>query len=317
MKNTSVVQVYLSWIVNTPILKLLLLGVTVYLLIAGVFMIIYLVVPCSVVVSGCNCTSTSTIDLFELYAFSVITQSTLGYGNIVPGDTGGYVVVIGHLVIGLVFNALFTGILVVRVLVPSPIAIVASPFIAFDPHTNNFSVRLMNRLSLTMFDVTIKVLSVRLKKDSGILNRRPIEMVVNSLSYLETRVPTILRAESGNTTKRKSSTVLSELPALLAPDNLDALSLSGGREYSGVMEIRIIISGQTAIGGAHQILKFDREQMVCGRHKTLYNEKNDSYDLKNFEQISRTNQRKTCSDCQWNNACSLKSPVTREIESED
>lgn len=298
-------QFYLHHIVHRSIITLLIAGVAAYLAIGLIFFSMYSYIECSAVMAGANCESWHSIDSVTLFSFSIITQSTLGYGNIVPGNIYGHIIVIAQIVTGVVFSAMYTGLLVVRILIPSPRSLISSDHIVFDPDTGHFSIRIMNILSLTMYDVGVKLLSLRLVESTGIFNRQPLPLMVDRLSYLDTMVPTMLRTVRALPLEG-TSVAAEELPDRITPENLFSISSVSGRKYSAIRELRLVISASTPAGNMFVTLRFGRNRLVCGKHIITYDEGTKKYNMGNFNKVELTDQVARCPTCRWVTRCALR-----------
>jgi hypothetical protein len=132
----------LSWLVTVRRGWLLFISLVVYLGLIAIFALAY------GVTGGLHENGQATKGAAAPVFFSLITQATVGYGDIVPFTGGARVLVALQVVIGVSFIALVPAIIVLRIFSPPKDAVAFSCRAIFDPEARQFRFRLVNDSAL-------------------------------------------------------------------------------------------------------------------------------------------------------------------------
>jgi hypothetical protein len=138
-------------------------------------------------------------DIGSALYFSVVTQATVGYGDVVATGPGRYLVVV-QVLSAVAFIAVVPAIILLRVLAPPRQTLVFSRWAIFDPNVGQFRFRFTNDSSLR----AIPTASVRLPRRVGHV-RAPnevytkyfhVDLEYDDLPPADTHVPVVVRTSA-------------------------------------------------------------------------------------------------------------------------
>lgn len=132
--------------------------------------------------------------------FSLVTQATVGYGDVVANPGFGRLMTSVQIVVGVGWTMLLPAVLVLRLLTPDPRAIVLGDALVFDPSERRLVVRVLNASRFTGIDLNVRLWLRQLKDDqSGFISfpiriRRDLESDVR-FTHLQPRMPFFFRSD--------------------------------------------------------------------------------------------------------------------------
>lgn len=132
----------LKFFIGASVLKLTVVGIIAYILTAFILAFIYFAID------GIESADKShTLNVFDYLYFSFNTQTTTGYGALLPVNMGKVVVVL-HSIIGIAAPAILLGLLVTKFLLPSQSGLCTSQQVVFYPDKKYFKFRFFNTQSV-------------------------------------------------------------------------------------------------------------------------------------------------------------------------
>ena len=239
-------------------------------------------------------------DFGSAFYFSVETQTTAGYGDVVATGPG-RVLVIVQLLSAVAFIAVVPAIILLRVLAPPRETLVFSRWAIFDPIVGQFRFRFTNDSSLR----AIATASLRVPRHVGHL-RAPnevyvkyfhVELEFDDLPPADTHVPVVVRTR---------------------PSSIDADALDSGRhdirlhpahlEPGSPVSLRLDVTYATS--AMHIVVRdLDLDDFRCGRYVDLY--KDGPPRFRYFDEIHGTPARdehgtSPCdTTCEYRHGCAL------------
>lgn len=203
----------------------------------------------------------SQSDIGSALYFSVVTQATVGYGDVVATGPGRFLV-IGQVLSAVAFIAVVPAIILLRVLAPPRQTLVFSRWAIFDPNVGQFRFRFTNDSALR----AIATASVRLPRRVGHV-RSPnevytkyfhVELEYDDLPPADTHVPVVVRAR----------------PCSTDPDPLDSahpkIRLHPAHLEPG-SHVRLRLDVTYATSAMHVVEReLDLDDFRCGRFVDLY-----------------------------------------------
>lgn len=282
-------QPYLKFIEENSPVSLGLKFVLFYLLTATGFAALYALVPLS----------TSETGLFEralhhLY-FSVVTQSTLGYGNIVPTNSIGKIIVIIQVIFGVVSFAVGTGIVIIRLLTPDVNSITFDDYLVFNPDRKKFVLRFVNRLPVTKYNGLI---SMRLRRQRQDRNNKPkivrknINMQAPNIAYAEPLIPYL-----SSTAEIKSQTDI-ESVEIGVQIELEPSHISKNDS------VEAIFTSQIFIGVSVTRKTFEAENIICGSLVSTYVDPT-KISWSNWGDVNKSRPER-CVECEFKDGCYMR-----------
>jgi hypothetical protein len=199
----------------------------------------------------------------DLLFFSLVTQSTVGYGDVVPLGGFGRAVASLQIVSGLIYLAVVPALVLARLLTPGTRALRFSTRAIFDPHVGQYRIRFVNESMLTASraQALVKV-PIHVQRDArggaGVLRYFRIKLVQSDLWLLETHVVIVLETEPTqpllDVALTATSNILSGGPWLVA-DN---------RVLQVALEVQFPI-------GATQVVQHEYQygEVLCGRFRSV------------------------------------------------
>ncbi len=149
--NSSIIKNrVLMFIVNKSILKLVLVGITVYVLTAVIFASLYFAID-GIEKSG----ESNALDMFDYLYFSFSAQTTSGYGGLSAVNLGKLLIIIQS-IIGITAPSVILGTVVSKLLWPSKHGLRTSRLVVFYPDKNYFRFRFFNTQSIPLEEVYFK-----------------------------------------------------------------------------------------------------------------------------------------------------------------
>ena len=193
--------------------------------------------------------------------FSVVTQTTVGYGDVVATGPGRWLVV-GQLLSAVAFIAVVPAIILLRVLAPPRETLVFSRWAIFDPSVGQFRFRFTNDSALR----AIATASVRLPRRVGHL-RAPnevymkyyhVELEFDDLPPADTHTPVVVRT-------RPSSTDPDALDSARHDIRLHPAHLEPGANVSLRLDVTYATSAMHIVER-----ELDLDDFRCGHYVDLY-----------------------------------------------
>jgi hypothetical protein len=215
----------------------------------------------------------------DLLFFSLVTQSTVGYGTTIPTSGAAQVVATAQILTGIAYLALVPAVVLARLLTPGARAVSFSRFAIFDPEVGQFRFRFVNESWLTASRAHVHVSAPievkRVGSQGGSITRFfRLELVRSELWLLRTHVPIVVESQppaaGPDGVPQATATVVKGSPSLLRE----------GRSLQVVLELQFPI-------GASQIVeeRFSYERVVCGSHLAMEVPGNSARDWDRFDQV--------------------------------
>jgi hypothetical protein len=244
-------------------------------------------------------------DIGSALYFSVVTQATVGYGDVVATGPGRFLVV-GQVLSAVAFIAVVPAIILLRVLAPPRDTLVFSRWAIFDPNVGQFRFRFVNDSSLR----AIATASVRLPRRVGHV-RSPneiyvkhfhVELEYDDLPPADTHVPVVVRTR----------------PCASDPDPLDSghhkIRLHPAHLEPGChVSLRLDVTYATS--AMHVVVRdLDVNEFRCGRYVDLY--KDGPRRFRYFDEIFSTptldeHGNSPCeTTCEYRVGCALPNKLT-------
>jgi hypothetical protein len=200
-------------------------------------------------------------DLGSALYFSVVTQATVGYGDVVATGPGRFLVVV-QVLSAVAFIAVVPAIILLRVLAPPRDTLVFSRWAIFDPNVGQFRFRFTNDSALR----GIVTASVRLPRRVGHV-RSPdevytkyfhVELEYDDLPPADTHVPVVVRT-------RPCESDAEPLDSAHHDIRLHPAHLEPGSHVSLRLDVTYATSAM------HVVMRdLDVEDFRCGRYVDLY-----------------------------------------------
>jgi hypothetical protein len=200
-------------------------------------------------------------DIGSALYFSVVTQATVGYGDVVATGPGRYLVVV-QVLSAVAFIAVVPAIILLRVLAPPRDTLVFSRFAVFDPNVGQFRFRFVNDSALR----AIAMASVRLPRRVGHV-RSPdevytkyfhVELEYDDLPPADTHVPVVVRT-------RACASEAETLDSTHHNIHLHPAHLEPGSHVSLRLDVTYATSAMHVV-----VRELDVEDFRCGRYVDLY-----------------------------------------------
>ncbi len=200
-------------------------------------------------------------DIGSALYFSVVTQATVGYGDVVATGPGRFLVV-GQVLSAVAFIAVVPAIILLRVLSPPRDTLVFSKWAVFDPHVGQFRFRFVNDSALR----AIATASVRFPRRVGHV-RSPdevytkyfhVDLEYDDLPPADTHVPVIVRT-------RACSTEPDLLDSAHHRIRLHPAHLEPGSHVSLRLDVTYATSAMHVV-----VREMDVNEIRCGRFVDLY-----------------------------------------------
>jgi Ion channel len=243
-------------------------------------------------------------DIGSALYFSVVTQATVGYGDVVATGPGRYLVVV-QVLSAVAFIAVVPAIILLRVLAPPRDTLVFSRWAIFDPHVGQFRFRFTNDSALR----AIATASVRLPRRVGHV-RSPnevytkyfhVELEYDDLPPADTHVPVVVRT-------RPCSSDAEPLDSAHHKIRLHPAHLEPGSHVSLRLDVTYATSAMHVV-----VREIDVEDLRCGRYVDLY--KDGPRRFRYFDEIHDTPTRdehgvSPCdTTCEFGSGCKLPNKV--------
>lgn len=191
----------------------------------------------------------------ECLYFSVITQTTIGYGDILPNSYGRLIVSLQAL-IGTIYLTIFFGLYLLRYIWTIDVVRV-SKVIAFDPDEKVFRVRILNLSAFDLQDIRPKLWEHYKKEGFDFISNRPIEL----------RYEEIIKISSMSFWRIKTNP--------LAPERINSI-------FEHIKWFWFQMDGKYTYSNYIETFKIDRQQIICGAFAKLKKPKQSIKDYKNY-----------------------------------
>lgn len=280
----------LKFFVNASVLKLTFVGTVVYVVTALIFADIYFVVDGVKSVDGSHTTT-----VFDYLEFSFSTQTSTGYGNLLPVDLGKIVFML-HSIIGIAIPSVLTGLVVTKLLLPSQSGLRVSKYVVFYPDKKRFRFRLFNieqiPLEEVSFFVRFRTPSV---PDSIILDQYDVSLrrtFAPLLSHNNVWLVETTPADPRDV-KEQETHDGAQVEAVLSPSRID-------RHSTVLLQIRGIFYQSNHIS----TVEFDFTKIRCGQFEIIQ-DRPPEINRKNIDRYRRVAEE-ICSRCEFWNSCQLE-----------
>lgn len=229
------------------------------------------------------------------FYFSFVTQSTIGYGDITPKGWG-IVGVVLQTSIGMVYFALGTGAIVLRMLTPSRHSIAFDDHLIFYPHSGQerFRFRLVNRLPITlsMAHIEMRLRYRRLASGQWKWSRRAVELLRPTITVLNPLSPLLV-----STLEIEEQVPLDKIP-FGQSIRLQPSYLEEGRE------VTVTFTAQHFTGTYQTGKTFSYDKIHCGEFASTTEDAEPVY-WENWNRFWSTNPSE-CPKCPFFEGCPLK-----------
>lgn len=231
--------------------------------------------------------------------YSLVTQSTVGYGDLLAKSGLGRAVAGVQMLGSLVELALLSAVIIGRVLGPDRDSVRIDSFITFDPRHGRFAFRFLNVGHTQYSDVSIQV-STRLNIEDSPhavdirMRDRPLLVMDVGFPYTRTSSPCDIACEPVETDSASM---------VLHPSQI-------GRE---ITVLNIVLTGQTMFrAGVHRVTREAHGQVVCGRFVAMARP-NGGVDRSQFGVTEATAAVYCLGNCKYRPSCNLQNKVMPAI----
>lgn len=131
---------------------------------------------------------------WDAFFFSIVTQATVGYGNMVP-DAATQPWVILHSLLASVYTAVGGGLVFVKMLLPPRRSLILDTELMYDPEIGAFNLRIKNDLGVTLYMVEVEI-RVEYRNGDGALRHEALALCTPKVHRI--RSGTIYRLEFQN-----------------------------------------------------------------------------------------------------------------------
>jgi hypothetical protein len=280
----------LKFFYDASVLKLTLIGIIAYILTAFILAFVYFAIDGVEPVDKSH-----TLNLFDYLYFSFNTQTTAGYGTLLPVNMGKVVVVL-HSMIGIAAPAILLGLLVTKLLLPSQSGLRVSRPVIFYPDNKYFKFRFFNNQSIPLEEVEF---TVRF--------RNPVEPG----SIIQDQHDIYLERTSAPILAYRNVWILNTLPS--DPLKAKKPKSHGGAQVKTVLSPRHINKDSTIIlqvkGTFYQskhisTVIFDFKRVKCGEFEIIQKKPGDIAN-KNIDLYKRVTAE-VCHECAFREHCQLQ-----------
>jgi hypothetical protein len=190
--------------------------------------------------------------LENLY-FSLVTQATVGYGDVLPTGFGRPIASV-QIAGGVIWAAFLPALVLIRLSKPHPETIRFSTYVAFDPATAKFRFKLANTGRFVGSGTSIQPW-LRVVHSTG---RRTLPVAIRTTLPVEARFPHLRPLlATGYQTEAAGSP---DLPA-----GIEMIHLHPAH-FTADSKLIIDASIETPFGTSSQTVEFDHSHVVCGKH---------------------------------------------------
>ena len=245
---------------------------------------------------------TSSDGLWSNLYFSLVTQATVGYGDVLPVGFG-RVMATFQIGLGVGWAAFLPALVLIRLASPHKDTVRVSHFIAFDPSTSQFRLKVVNTGRFVGSRTSIQ-LWIRIVREGGV-GRRTLPIAMRSQLPFEIRFPHLRpMLATGYRTDRAES------PAIPAGAELVNLHPS---HFAGDATLIVDVSIDTPFGTASRTEEFDRTHVVCGKHAEVQPVVDGPKDWSRFDEVVVTISTpagvQACKEYAFHSTCGLISRV--------
>ncbi|MFN0140041.1 MAG: potassium channel family protein [Pyrinomonadaceae bacterium] len=218
--------------------------------------------------------------------FSAITQTTTGYGDIVPKDSARIAAAIQALY-GTIYVAIFVGLYLLRYIWTVEVVRV-SEVIAFDPQERVFRVRILNLSAFDLHNLSLGLWVNADKEDATYyLSNKPLPLVYNDLLSISSMSPWRIKTLPIEVTRIK------EIFKLL-------------RKFYFQIDGKFVFSNYV------NTVKITKDHLLCGNFAALKEKKHSTKDYKryrweNFDRVVPIQREEDeCAPCEFSSFCICK-----------
>jgi hypothetical protein len=229
---------------------------------------------------------------YDCLYFSVITQTTIGYGDILPTGLGRLVVSLQALY-GTIYLAIAMGLYLLRFTWTNDVVRV-SEVIAFSPDEKVFRVRIINMSAFDIHNINLGLWE-NSKKTEEYLSNKPIDLLYTNILSISSMSPWKIKT----------------LP--IDSDRIESI-------FQNIRKFYFQIDGKYTNTNYISTFKIDRENIVCGNFERLKNKNLKPKDFKkykweNFDLVLPARQLlDKCESCQFWRSCICRNKAIENIQ---
>lgn len=277
------------FLVEASALKLIALGIAIYLVTAVVFAVFY------AICQGVTPDDTAyRMQLYDYVYFAFVTQTTIGYGDFSPTGSG-KIIFVFHSLFAIIFFTSLLGVVVAKVFLPSVSGLHVSKFLVFYPDIEHFRLYLFNKQSGPVEEVEF---SLRLRSPSSprslILDQNDVMLTRTSAPRLSQHIVWLIdtKPHQGEQEPAKpSGSVVQRLVALTPADAISVNRL--------VFQVR----GTYYYNRHITTVEFDSTRIRCGRF-VIIQKKHGEINFDKVDQYERCRED-LCRNCTFRETCAI------------
>ncbi len=226
--------------------------------------------------------STVVANFFDCLYFSVITQTTIGYGDILPISYG-RVIASFQALYGTIYLAIFVGLYLLKYIWTVDVVRV-SKVIAFNPDERVFRVRIINLSAFDLHNISLGLWENSDKAAENYLSNKPLDLLYKNILSIASM----------------SHWRIKTLP--MEGDFINEL-------FARIRKFYFQIDGKFIYSNYINTFKIDRNHIMCGNFADLKRAGQTIKDYKkynwgNFDVINPVKQRaEKCANCEFCKAC--------------
>lgn len=232
----------------------------------------------------------------DLY-FSLITQATVGYGDLIPKGAAGHALVALQILFGLSWIALAPAAVLIRLLAPAERTIRPSRLVVFDPHQRIFIVRLVNTGGI-VGQLTTVVIHLRIPLRANRYSGRRIAVRLRSSMLAHHRFPAIMSMTDYSFGTDEAPEVPPSLEGRVFETTLHPAHIR--KPY----KLYVSTSFDVLSGRAFREACYEHEAIVCGKMpQTRLDE--ESYDWSAFDDYTSIGEEYCRRECIFRLTCNI------------
>lgn len=236
--------------------------------------------------------------LLENMYFSLVTQATVGYGDVLPSGAGRIAAIL-QIVAGVIWIAFLPALVVIRLSSPHVDTIRMSRYLAFDPRKGQFRLKVVNTGRFVGSHTSVQPW-LRVYRVGG-QGRRALPVAIRSKLPYEIRFPHMRpMLATGFLTERADSP---EVPA-----GVDLIRLHPAH-FTADTTLIVDVSIETPFGTASRTDEYQHGQVLCGEHSDVQPIADGPQDWSKFDHVTTTTSTADgiafCMSCEFRPTCRL------------